>query len=70
MKNINLQSLYISRVTLEGGTVVQWLALWLHSKKVLGSWPFCVELASFASLCGFPPDAPVSSCSPKTCRLG
>lgn len=47
----NLQSLYNTRVTLEGSTAVQWLALRLHSKKILGSWPFCVAFASSHRAC-------------------
>ncbi|KAF7661918.1 hypothetical protein LDENG_00250870, partial [Lucifuga dentata] len=52
---------------IKSGTVVQWLALLPHSKKVLGSipakaGPFCVEFAcSPPCLRGFPPGAPASS---------
>merc|ERR1712035_207562 len=58
-----------------GGTVVLWLALSPHSKRVSGS-----ILGAGALLCGvcmfsqcqrgFSPGTPASSHSPKTCRLG
>jgi len=57
-----------------GGTVVWWLALSPHSKRVAGSIPGVGALpcgVCMFSLCqrGFPPGAPASSHSPKTCRL-
>eukprot|EP00061_Rhincodon_typus_P015660 g43459.t1 len=55
-----------------GGTVAQWLALLPHSTRELGSIPplgaVCAEFAH--CLRGFPPGIPVSSHSPKMCKLG
>ena len=57
-----------------GGTVVWWLAPSPHSKRVAGSIPGVGALlcgVCMFSPCqrGFPPGAPASSHSPKTCRL-
>lgn len=60
----------------QGGTVAQLLGLLPHSKKIEGlnlTWPTGAFLCGVCvlSLCllGFPTGAPVSSHSPKTCRL-
>ncbi len=51
----------------DGGTVVQWLVLSRHSKKVLGSNPPANCGVCMFSLCLH--GTPASSHSPKTCRL-
>ena len=62
-------------IFLQGGTVVWWLALSPHSKRVAGSIPGVGALlcgVCMFSPCqrGFSPGTPASSHSPKTCRLG
>ena len=57
------------------GMVAQWLALLLHSTRDPGSIPglghcLCGVCTFSPCLRGFPPGAPVSSHSPKMCRLG
>ena len=55
-------------------TMVQWLTLLPHSKKVPGlipgSGPLCAVCMFCLCLCGFSLVTPVSSHSPKTCKLG
>jgi len=56
-------------------TVAQWLALLPHSGRDLGSIPglghcLCGVCIFSPCVCEFPPDAPVSSHSPKMCGLG
>jgi len=55
--------------------VAQWIALLPHSARDLGPIPglghcLCGVCTFSPCLCGFPPGAPVSSHTPKMCRLG